>query len=262
MPRAESESVNVLVRRIHKIFNLFSVKNHPNMSKRKTDYPESTRDPVKDRHGNCMLHMNDSKMTQIMYFSELDKDEERFQKILDIRVQRLAQPAVTGKEVLTLIDLRDTYVLILADTPFPNTNYRTGKLKVKLLRHKDYCDKLSFVELDRRGGQLQSELVFSNETSLAEAVKNGNMLGCSNMIDEVGKFLHRIIKDAFEKGDALPWSPTASYLQTVDDPVPGGLQRFLHNVICGANSVQPSGRTHRLVSSIGQDICRAATRGR
>ena len=37
---------------------------------------------------------------------------------------------------------------------------------------------------------------------------------------------------------------------------------FLHNVICGQNSVQPSGRTNRLVSSIGQDICRAATRGR
>ena len=95
MPRAESESVNVLVRRIHNVFNLFSVKSHPNMSKRKTDYPESTGDPVpkKDRNGNCILHMNDSKMTQFSYFSELDKAEERFQKILDIRVQRLAQPA-------------------------------------------------------------------------------------------------------------------------------------------------------------------------
>ena len=49
--------------------------------------------PKKDRRGNSMLHMNDSKMTQFMYFSELDKTEERFQKILDIRVQRLAQPA-------------------------------------------------------------------------------------------------------------------------------------------------------------------------
>ena len=65
-----------------------------------------------------------------------------------------------------------------------------------------------------------------------------------------------------KKRDALPWPPTASYLQTVDDPVPEGLQRFLHNVICGQYSVQPSGRTNRIVSSIGQDICRAATRGR
>ena len=54
--------------------------------------------------------------------------------------------------------------------------------------------------------------------------------------------------------------PTASYLQTVDDPVPEGLQRFLHNIICGQNSVQPSERTNRLVSSIGQDIYRATTR--
>ena len=95
MPRVESESVNVLVRCIHKVFNLFSVKRPPNMSKRKTDYPESTGDPVpkKDRHGNCMLHMNDSKMTQFTYFSELDKAEERFQKIIDIRVERLAHSA-------------------------------------------------------------------------------------------------------------------------------------------------------------------------
>ena len=63
-----------------------------------------------------------------------------------------------------------------------------------------------------------------------------------------------------KKRDALPWPPTASHL--VDDPVPEGLQRFLHNVICGQNSVQPSGRTNRLVSSIGQDICRVAARGR
>ena len=77
IPRAESEIVNVLVRRIHKVFNLFSVKSHTNMSKRKTDYPESTGDsvPKKDRHCNCMLHMNDSKMTQFTYFSELDKAE-------------------------------------------------------------------------------------------------------------------------------------------------------------------------------------------
>ena len=78
---------------------------------------------------------------------------------------------VIGKKVLTLLDLRGTYVLILVDSPFPNTNYRTEKLKAKLLRHKDYCDKLSFVNLDRRGGQLQSELVFSNKTSLADVVK-------------------------------------------------------------------------------------------
>ena len=180
-----------------------------------------------------------------------------FSKLCEVINRRI----VIGKEVLTLIDLRDTYVLILADSTFPNTNYRTGKQKAKLLRHKDYCDKLSFVNFDRRGGQLQQSSLFSIETSLAEAVKNGYILCCSNIIDEVGKFFHRVIKYGFEKEDALPWPPTASYLLTVDDPVPEGLQRFLHNVICGQSSVQPSGRTNRLVSSIDQDICRAATRG-
>ena len=44
--------------------------------------------------------------------------------------------------------------------------------------------------------------------------------------------------------------------------VPEDLQRFLHNLICGQNTVQPSEGTYRLESSIGQDICRAATRAR
>ena len=186
-------------------------------------------------HQSCRDKYNDPEKWRSQNYDLKDfrneKEESRdmgFSNLCELIDRRI----VIGKEVLTLIDLRDTYVLILADSPFPNTNYRTGKLKAKLLRHKDYCDKLSFVYLVRRGGQLQSELVFRNETSLAEAVKNGYMLGCSNMIDEVGKFLHRVIKDAFEKGDAVPWPPTASYLQTVDDPVPEGLQRFLHNVIC------------------------------
>ena len=216
-------------------------------------------------HQSCRDKYNDPEKWRSQNYDLKDyrneKEESRdmgFSKLCQVIDRRI----VIGKEVLTLIDLCDTYFFIIADSPFPNTNYRTGKLKAKLLRHKDYCDKLSFVNLDRHGRQLQSELVFSNETSLAEAVKNGYMLGCSNMIDEVGKFLHRVIKYAFEKGDVLPWPPTASYLQTVDDPVPEGLQRFLHNVICGQNSVQPSGRTNRLVSSIGQDICRAATMGR
>ena len=215
-------------------------------------------------HQSCRDKYNDPEKWRSQNYDLKDfrneKEESRdmgFSKLCEV-IDRII---VIGKEVLTLIDMRDTYVLILADSPFPNTNYRTGKLKAKLLRHKDYCDKLSFVNLDRRAGQLQSELVFNKEASLAESVKNGYMLGCSHMIDEVGKFLHRVIKDAFEKGDALPWPPTASYLQTVDDPVPEGLQRFLHNVICGQNSVQPSGRTNRLVSSIGQDICMAANRG-
>lgn len=418
--------------------NLSFKPSNVKMSKRKTSHSEKLGDPLpkQDRQGNCILHTNDSKMTQFTYFSELDKAEERFQKILDIRGQRLTQPLgsphrmeqvceqipqnftntdgyhrdcyqrftmnlnrlkpatqtgpqtqtrskrsrssdgvifdpkcifcgsfgrkkvrrkkswtteglssfeygggdtllrlaetrqdepllrqirgydlfsceakyhqscrakyndpekwrsenddqkeltnemeesrdmcfrklcevidrkiIYDKGVMTLTDLRDMYVSFLADSPFPNPNYRTGKLKSRLMRHKDYSEKLSFVNLDRRGGKLQSELIFSNETNLAEAVKNGYMLGCSNMIDDVGNFLHRVITDAFEKGDPLPWPPTASYLQMVDDPVPEDLQRFLHHIICGQNSVQPSERTNRLVSSIGQDLCRAATRG-
>ena len=113
-------------------------------------------------HQSCRDKYNDPEKGRSQNYDLKDfineKEESRdmgFSKLCEVIDRRI----VIGKEVLTLIDLRDTYVLILADSRFPNTNYRTGKLKAKLLRHKDYCDKLSFVNFYRRGGQLQSELV-------------------------------------------------------------------------------------------------------
>ena len=155
-----------------------------------SDYSDVSGAMIYD-HQSCRDKYNDPEKWRSQNYDLKDfrneKEESRdmgFSKLCEVRNRRI----VIGKEVLTLIDLRDTFVLILADSPFSNTNYRTGKLKAKLLRHKDYCDKLSCVKLERRGGQLQPELVFRNETSLAEAEKNCYMLGCTNMIDEVGKF--------------------------------------------------------------------------
>ena len=162
---------------------------------------------------------------------------------------------------MKMTQLRELYIQYLSETPFANPNYKTQTLKSRLMHHESYCDKISFVSPDRTDGKFLSDLVFSNETSLSKAVKHGYLLGCSDLIQDVAAFLRKVIRDAFERTDELPWPPTASYMQTVENPVPDELQRFLRLLISGQDSVPTSERTDRLVSSIGQDLCRAATSG-
>ena len=103
--------------------------------------------------------------------------------------------------------------------------------------------------------------MFSCDLDLPSAVKNGYLLGCSDEVGNVGKLLHKVIVDAFSNASKLPWPPTAAYLQSADDPVPLCLQRFLRILITGHNLIGKSNRTERLISSIGQYLRHASTRG-
>ena len=98
------------------------------------------------------------------------------------------------------------------------------------------------------------------ETDLSEAVKNGYLLGCSDKIQDVAILLHKMVKKAFEKAEKLPWPPTASCL-TAENSAPNNLQRFLRILISGKAERSESERIELLVLSIGQDLCRAATKG-
>lgn len=192
---------------------------------------------------------------------DLEKTHELcFLKVCEVIDKRI----IIGHEIMRMTELRDIYIEHLSKTPFENPNYRTEALKKRLEKHKVYSDKLSIVSLDRLGGKLQSALVFSNDLDLAAAVRNSYCLRShtSNQIDDVAILLRQIIKDAFLKADEMIWPPTAGYLETIESPVPESLQRFLRLLICGKNSVSLSEKTDRLVSSLGQDICRAATRGK
>ncbi|XP_068203606.1 uncharacterized protein [Palaemon carinicauda] len=181
-----------------------------------------------------------------------------FLKVCEVIDRRI----IIGHEIMLMTDLRDIFIEHLSKTPFENQNYRTETLKLKLEKHKLYSEKLCIVSLDRRGGKLQSALVFSNDLDLATAVRNSYGLHRpSTQIDDVALLLRQIIKDAFLKAGDMPWPPTAGYLETLESPVPEGLQKFLRLVICGNGSLPLSEKTERLVSSLGQDICRAATKG-
>lgn len=83
---------------------------------------------------------------------------------------------ILDKDIMKMTDHRDLYVEYLCETPFANPNYRTHKLKCRLIK---YDTKIAFVSLGRSEGKLQTDLVFSTETSLAEVLRNAYLLGSS-----------------------------------------------------------------------------------
>ena len=81
------------------------------------------------------------------------------------------------------------------------------------------------------------------------------------MIKNVGLFLRQFILNAFSNSEELPWPPLPSKFSNVNDYVPIDLKKFLGYVMFGSNMASAHQSEIRPIGSIGQDLCRAATRG-
>ena len=163
-------------------------------------------------------------------------------------------------KVLRLSDLCEKYKDELKDTPFANPKYRAGKLKSKFEKHEAYKGKLSFCKVSAKG-KFESFLVYSTGMSLDKAIQSTHELHSVDAITDVALFLRRIITSAFEESKDIPWPSTAEALADIDDQIPTELEKFLNHLLSG-NPSCPSQRVTRLVRSLGQDICRAATNGK
>ncbi len=160
------------------------------------------------------------------------------------------------QKVMKLSDLCQMYVSTLEKTKFPNPNYRRDNLKKKIT--SKYGEKLACTKLD--GNQFQPYLVYSTALDAASAVKVGYELGNKDLIKEVGCYMHNLIAQAYDTSGDIVWPPTAKYLESIEDIVPHQLQTFMNYVISGKSTNQTP-KVNRLVLSISQDICRAATNG-
>lgn len=68
------------------------------------------------------------------------------------------------------------------------------------------------------------------------------------------------IISSFNSSEELKWPPTAHDLAATDYVLPPSLATFLSYVLSGKSTTH-SDKDQRLIASIGQDICRAATKG-
>ena len=163
------------------------------------------------------------------------------------------------KKMVKLTDLVKTYIASLELTEFANPNFRGENFKIKLEKHEEYKDRLAFCKL-YSSAKMQSYIVYSSDIDVNNAVRLAYELASTDMIQEAGTYLRRVIFDSFAMSNELKWPPTAQDLGDVKDIVPSQLEKFLSYVIGGKATTRTS-KSHRLVYSIGQDICRAATNG-
>ena len=110
-------------------------------------------------------------------------------------------------------------------------------------------------------------LVFPDNLSLGEVVKENvrlkeelqvfkeNMSHNENMVKTVSLMLRNDVKMQEIK---MPWPPVPAQLEASSQLIPGSLNAFLRILFSGDSTIC-SGRVHRLVDSIGQDIVYGVT---
>ena len=136
------------------------------------------------------------------------------------------------------------------------------RLMRRLQADKDISHKLAFCKVPHRGC-VELYLVYSSSISVAEAVSCAYKLGTADQLHDAALTLHALILKAFQESKELTWPPTAQELNSVkmEELLPDDLLKFLNLVLTGRAEIdgEECEKTQRLVYSISQDVCRAAT---
>ena len=106
---------------------------------------------------------------------------------------------------------------------------------------------------------MKSYIVYSSDVSTDHALTLACELGLTDMMQNVALYLRNIIAEAFEKSKDLPRPPTDDFLRK-SDVLPGQLKTFLNYLLSG-RAEDYAAKVQRIVSSLGQDICKAVTKG-
>ncbi|KAL5014823.1 hypothetical protein ScPMuIL_000962 [Solemya velum] len=159
------------------------------------------------------------------------------------------------ERLVKLMELCQVYKTKLEEVGHPNPNYRGENLKTKLEKH--YAGIISFCFL----GPFRSYVLYRSDADISNAIRKAYELGSRDMIEETGAHLNQEIWTAFETSDELTWPPTAQTLLRNVNVLPPSLEKFLTCLLSGNRTRPENSRLQRIVSSIGQDICRAATNG-
>ncbi len=166
-----------------------------------------------------------------------------------------------GKEVVQLSFLCSLFNKDLVSQGFPNPDYRNERLMKRLQADEDISHKLAFCKVPLRGC-VELYLVYSSSISVAEAVSCAYKLGTADQLHDAALTLHALILKAFKESKELTWPPTAQELNSVqmEELLPEDLVTFLNLVLTGRAEIgEKCEKTQRLVYSISQDLCRAAT---
>ena len=150
--------------------------------------------------------------------------------------------------------LRQQYILELERCGFPNQDYRSEKLKIRLQKHEiNECIAFTKV-IPGDKGCITYNLVYSTSISVAEAVTYAYGLGSKDKFKDVALYLRSVVHGMFNDSTPLPWPPTADELDArqSEEYLPTDLIKFLKTLILGESDVEKSEKNRRLVLSVAQ----------
>ena len=182
---AEQKNDTELLTRIRG-YDLFSCEAQYHISSRK-------------QYVNTSVHWRSSSLEAKTKQSEMEMAHQAAFNGVCVSVDK----ALIAKQgVCKMTDLLQLYVSYLQESPFPNPNFRSEKLKVKLMNA--YPKSLSFVQLAKKG-KFRSQLVYSSAISTGNAVSMAYELSSADRARDVAVQLRKEIKNAFQSSDTLPW---------------------------------------------------------
>ena len=114
---------------------------------------------------------------------------------------------MTELNVEMISTLRERCLFFLQETDFYNPEYRTRRLREKLLRN--YGEHLAF----HFEQQQKDEIVYSDSlTANKEIAKLHNSSSSQKVkVEQAAMILRRTIKQPFRNSDTLPWPPSAEF---------------------------------------------------
>ena len=127
----------------------------------------------------------------------------------------------------------------------------------KIKNSSNYRNRIAFAQAKLKTSKVY--LVYDMTTDIDSLVKNSYTLGTEDTIKEVGFESRNIIKSSFANSGELVWPIEPNYL--LEKHVPHHIMRLLSLIIHGKefDSLSNDVKKIRIIESIGQDLCRAAT---
>ena len=190
--------------------------------------------------------------------NELAAHEKAFSSVLE----HIKTHVVEANGIIRLVALRLLYVDQLKLNGYENPNYRVEKL-MKRLQNDPFSDKIFFVKVNQdKAGALTFWLVCSSSITVSDALSGAYSLGGTDKCRDVALVLRGSILKACKESEGIPWPPTADDIElNVENILPEDLIRFLSLLIAGKEENETSEKVKRLISSSGQDLCRAVSDG-
>ena len=231
-------------------YNLFSceAKYHPFCRQK---YLNIKRD-ISSRIGS-----EETRATQVQME---ETHQQAYRSVSDVIQSEVVQKQV----IIRFYTLLDVYRKKLRGTSFENDKYRADKLFKKMKKDGKLSAEISFCFPQKGLNQFENCLVYIQRMKMDDAVRASFELGMAlaDKVQETALEIRGQILESFKKfTKSQKWPPMPNNIPDYHDLVPESLQNLIKIMISGSVHSK-SEKTERLMFSISQDICRAASNGR